>query len=458
MKLMGLINRSIRTKFIFCISILFIFIGMLIYIPLSNILPRKITSQILTRDVKIADYIANEAKEYLLINDTLALSLLLHENLDRLEDAQYLFVQAPDGDITSHTFRDGFPQGLLALNTNVQFPYKIKEFSSDGRRVYDIAIPLLRGELGNLHLGVSLVSRKAEIANFTRINNYVATIIFIGLGAGILIFMFLGIFFSNRIIKLKDFATKIGNGDLDSRIDIKTDDEIGSLANSFNEMVRNLKEKIGKIKKLSYLEERSRIAIEFHDGLAQDLANIIKRLELCEKLFKIEPQRALEEMKVLRENIRDILNRTRQLMFDLKSPRDTDFNLSTNVTNYIKDYQKQSQANVKLNIRGPVDNITPDRAQSIFYIIREALTNVKKHSLAKNVELSLEANNSHGLTIDIKDDGEGFDINDAELFDPKCIRLGLVSMRQRVSSLGGTLVIDSRPNQGTRVSVNIPIG
>jgi signal transduction histidine kinase len=430
---------------------------MLIYIPLSNILPRKITSQILTRDAKIADYIADEAKEYLLINDTLALSLLLHENLDRLEDAQYLFVQAPDGDITSHTFRDGFPQGLLALNTNVQFPYKIKEFSSDGRRVYDIAIPLLRGELGNLHLGVSLVSRKAEIADFTRINNYVATIIFIGLGAGILIFMFLGIFFSNRIIKLKDFATKIGNGDLDSRIDIKTDDEIGSLANSFNEMVRNLKEKIEKIKKLSYLEERSRIAIEFHDGLAQDLANIIKRLELCEKLFKIEPQRALEEMKVLRENIRDILNRTRQLMFDLKSPRDTDFNLSTNVTNYIKDYQKQNQANVRLNISGPVDNITPDRAQSIFYIIREALTNVKKHSLAKNVELSLEANNSRGLTINIKDDGKGFEIIDAQLSDPTALKLGLISMRQRTNSLGGVLAIDSKPSQGTRISVNIPL-
>lgn len=449
--------RSIRTRLIFWTALLFIFIGGLIYIPLSNILPRRITAHILKRDVRIAEYIAQQAKENLLLNDTLALSLLLHENLDKLGDAQYLFISGADGNIVSHTFRKGFPQALLPLNHGAQYSHRIRELISGDKRIYDISAPILNGELGNLHLGVSLDSSKAEIAGFTKLNYYVAVIIIIGLGIGILIFTLLGLFLSRNIIKLKEFATKIGSGDLSGNIDIRTNDEIGSLAASFNEMAAHLREKIEKIKKLSFLEERDRIAVEFHDGLAQDLANIIQRLGLAERLFKIDPPRAIEELDKLRDTTKDILNKTRQLIFDLKSPADREFNLLANLNNYVKDYQLESAINVELNISGPIDEIPLEKAKSVFYIIREALINVKKHSSAENVGLDLGFDNNE-IAVTIKDDGKGFDIDDGrELFKPDEGKWGLIGMRQRASALKGILTVNSEPNQGTRICVKVPI-
>ena len=69
----------------------------------------------------------------------------------------------------------------------------------------------------------------AEIAT---ISNYVEIVIFAGLGVGIVIFLIIGVLFSNRIIQLKKFTSKIGNGDLDAKIKIKSKDEIGALAAS----------------------------------------------------------------------------------------------------------------------------------------------------------------------------------------------------------------------------------
>lgn len=392
-----------------------------------------------------------------MLNDRIALSLLLNDNLDKLEDARYLFIQGPDGSIISHTFINGFPRGLLSFGTDIQDPYKIKEFLSDGRKIYDIAVPILKGEIGILHLGVSMESGKKDIAEVAKINYYVAIVILIGLGIGIAVFLIMGFLFSSQIVRLKDFAIKIGNGDLEGRIEVNSKDEIGALASAFNEMALNLKDKVEEIKRLNTIDERNRIALDLHDGCAQDIANIIKRLELCERLFKIDPQQALKELNALKEISKDILNRTRQVIFSLKSSEDTDFNLLYTLGNYTRDFQKQNDIAIRLNVPDSMNSIPPDKSKSIFYIIMEALTNIRKHSEANNVELKIQANNGDSLVINIKDDGRGFDVNDALLNASKHGRLGLISMRQRAGHLGGMLAIESQPEHGTEVSITIPL-
>lgn len=459
--------KTLKSKFIFWICLLFILMGSLIFIPLSIILPEKISLQILKRDIRIAQYLSREVQEPLLINNRLALKLLLEDRLENLSDVIYIFIRGHNGNIISSTFKKGFPKGLLNINpvsgqileygisNPAQDLCRVSKFLANGKKVYDIAVALLNGELGELHLGVSLESSKTEIAEFAKINYYLAIVIFIGLGMGILIFTLLGIFLSNRIIKLKDFAARIGSGDFNERIEINTKDEIGSLAASFNKMVLDLTEKIETIRRLSYLEERSRIAVEFHDGLAQDLADIIKRLELCEKLFKIDPSRAFGELEILRINTRDVLNKTRQVVSELNLPEDADFNLLHCLNDYIKNYQRQNGINVKLDVVGSMNSMPAHKSRSIFYIITEALINIRKHAQAKKVELHLECINGK-LTIDIKDDGKGFDIKEAQISASSRGKWGLMSMRQRTTSLGGTLDINSMPNQGTEIFIRIP--
>jgi signal transduction histidine kinase len=422
-----------------------------------------ISGQILKRDIKIAQYLSREVQEPLLVNNKLVLRLLLEDRLESLGDIIYIFIRARDESIIVSTFQKGFPKGLLRINEKIselQKPgedtYSVEKFLVDGKRVYDIAIPLLKGELGSLHVGVSLESSKTEIATFYKIKYYVAIVIFIGLGVGILIFSFLGIFLTSRIIKLKNFAIRISQGDLDGSIDVKSDDEIGALAKAFNEMAISLKEKIQEVSRLNIIKERDRIAFDLHDNCAQDLANLIKRLELCEKLFKIEPVKAFEELNVLKENIRGHLCKARQVIRGLKSPEDEDFLLLEKISEYIKDYEQYNDITVKLDISESINNIPADKSTHIFYIITESLINIRKHAQARNVNLSLDYDVPNELSIKIKDDGIGFDAEETGLSTSTCGKWGLMSIRQRVASLGGNLTINSIPKQGTEILVRIP--
>lgn len=448
--------KSIRLKLVTWISVLFLLMGILIYTPLSYILPKKIISQILKRDIEIARYISEQAKGYLLSDNKIALSLLLRENLKKLQDAQYLFLQGSDNRILSHTFTEGFPRGLLSLNRRVRSSYEMKEFLSQGKRIYDIAVPILRGELGILHLGVSLESGKKDIAEITKINYYVAIVILVALGIGISLFLMLGLLFSRQIIKLKNFAIDVGRGHFDTKIDVRSDDEIGALARVFNEMAESLKEKIQEIKRLNSIEERNNLAFDLHDGCAQDMANIIKRLELCEKLFLRDQNKGREELSALKETTKELLFRTRSIIFDLKSSENSPTDLTRDITDYVNKFRAQSSINVALEISGPLRDISQEKSKGIFYIIAEALNNIKKHSQAKNAQLSISRDNEH-IIIDIKDDGRGFNLNDAKPDALRCGRLGLTSMRQRSKILGGTFSISSELNKGTEICARIPI-
>lgn len=260
--------RKINAKFIFLICLVFVAIGLLIYIPLSLYLPQKITSQILKRDAKIAEYISRQIRSPLLTRDKMALNLLLHDNLDNLPDAEYMFIQDSEGEIVTHTFGSGFPADLVDINQiDGESPYHIKKFVVGRKEFYDLAVPILAGGSDSLHLGVSLKSGKREIAEFARINYYVAGVIFTGLGFGFLVLLVLS---------------------------------------------------VREAKRVSGLEERNRLAMELHSGLAQSLASVVMRLEICQKLFEKGEEDAMEELNKLKENARELVKSARQAINNLK--------------------------------------------------------------------------------------------------------------------------------------------
>ncbi|MCI0444428.1 ATP-binding protein, partial [bacterium] len=92
---------------------------------------------------------------------------------------------------------------------------------------------------------------------------------------------------------------------------------------------------------------------------------------------------------------------------------------------------------------------------ALFRIAQEALTNIAKHSGAKNVQFFLEQNETE-IDLSIQDDGRGFDVEKALQAETATHHLGIHGMRERASLLGGTLFFESKPNEGTRVLVKIP--
>ena len=124
---------------------------------------------------------------------------------------------------------------------------------------------------------------------------------------------------------------------------------------------------------------------------------------------------------------------------------------------YISNYQKQTGINFEFNAHNFNISVLPQKAKIIFYIITEALNNIKKHSLAKKVELDLDTQNNNHFMINIRDDGKGFDVDNALLDSANYGKLGLISMQQRTNSLNGSITINSALQKGTQVLINIPL-
>jgi two-component system sensor histidine kinase NreB len=95
--------------------------------------------------------------------------------------------------------------------------------------------------------------------------------------------------------------------------------------------------------------------------------------------------------------------------------------------------------------------ITPDVSLSVFRVVQEALHNVVKHSAAKHSRVLLTGTGT-GLQLQVADSGVGFTLAERD-----CVGLGLVSMRERVHSLGGEFVIHSMPDNGTCISLFVPL-
>ena len=112
---------------------------------------------------------------------------------------------------------------------------------------------------------------------------------------------------------------------------------------------------------------------------------------------------------------------------------------------------------INTRLRGE-DRIFPMNENTRFLIfrsIRELLINIVKHAKAENIILTLEGNNEN-VYIEIEDDGIGFDYH-PELYRLKSKSMGLFSIHERISDIGGTIKIDSELGLGTRIKLIIPI-
>lgn len=447
---------SLHRKILLSMVVLLLMSGLAMVLITRTVLSGMLKTEFQHKGLSCAKSLSANSLVDVLTQNKPRLQRLIDNEKKLDKDIAYIFIVDSSGRLLAHTFAKGFPVDLRRVNTMQENnAVRIQPLDTQFGRIYDIAAPVSseKNVVGQVRVGVNQnsIQRVILILSFV----FTITTLFIML-IGILLAYKLSSLITRPISKLVEATQSIQKGDFSAKININTKDEIALLATSFNEMTARLRQLVEEEKRLKVAEERNRIAFELHDGCAQNMANIIKRLELCERLFKIAPQKALEELDSLKEVTRNILNQTRQAIFDLKSPEDADFSLRQRLEGYLSEYERQGDIDIKLDADGPLENIGSHKAKTIFYIIREALTNIKKHARAKNIQLRLACNDSSGLEVNIKDDGVGFNIAEAELSALRSGKWGLASMRQRAASLGGSLAISSVPGKGTGVAVNIP--
>jgi two-component system nitrate/nitrite sensor histidine kinase NarX len=210
-----------------------------------------------------------------------------------------------------------------------------------------------------------------------------------------------------------------------------------------------------RIRDMAVLEERSRIAQEIHDGFAQLVGSL--RLWSEEAMLSLKKNELVDVQNTLQKieaNARDAYASLRIEILGLRESIFPGKELSSIIAEYLRRYQRQYGILTQLakdeSFIEPLP-ISPAAEIQLLRIIQEGLTNVRRHANAHN--LSVEMSNLPGsLEIKIRDDGSGFNLENIP--DD---RLGLKIMRERASSIGGTISIDSRQGSGTRLEIRIPM-
>jgi len=215
--------------------------------------------------------------------------------------------------------------------------------------------------------------------------------------------------------------------------------------------VWRLVERIAMIK--AQEEERSRLAREIHDGPAQVLANAILGLELCEQIARRSPEQLTDELGRLKATMREGLLEVRRFQFDLRPSSLADRGLLLTLQRYINEYRTFFRLNVDLQLPDRLPTLNKDEELQTFRIVQEGLQNIQKHARATVVVVRLEANDEV-LTATIRDNGRGFVPQQTE--STLLSGAGLRGMGERAASVGGDLLVESRPGGGTTITFSLP--
>ena len=199
------------------------------------------------------------------------------------------------------------------------------------------------------------------------------------------------------------------------------------------------------------MQERSRLAREIHDGLAQTLAYLKLQTAQMRASMEIGNQDRLGEL---------ITQNQQALSAAYLDVRQVIDNLSVTASRgfYIwleeisKNFEQTSNLELTRSFEAVEFNLMPEVEAQLIRIIQEALTNIRKHAKARQVFLCVRKSENN-LVLEIIDDGEGFSSTDLPLVS----RHGLAGMRERADLIGADFLVSSQPDQGTTIQLSIPL-
>jgi signal transduction histidine kinase len=198
-------------------------------------------------------------------------------------------------------------------------------------------------------------------------------------------------------------------------------------------------------------EERRAISRELHDDVGQTLTALRMELGTLERLRVADTpefETRLAELKAMAEQS---LHVTKDIAAGLRPSVLDDLGLAAAVQKQAREFSKRTGVVVDVAVDGPLEGLRDPHTTYVYRIVQEALTNCAKHARAQRIEVSLT---DHGDSVEliVADDGVGFNRERTSTAG-----LGLIGMQERVRELGGTVVVQSAPGQGTSIRVSIPL-
>lgn len=207
-----------------------------------------------------------------------------------------------------------------------------------------------------------------------------------------------------------------------------------------------------KVAEVAVLQERLNLAREIHDGLASDLAAVVALFKYYEQRHQRDPEDATQLLPQLRSMTEEILAGARNILQSLRPKTIRSEGLLASVLKLVDQFGRVNLVETNVSIRGEETVLSSEQKEVIFQVLRESLSNVRKHSQARNLAVVLDLSSTPWV-MTVRDDGRGFDLRRVAEDPRKVGSYGLVGMRERAELMGGSLEIVSQLAEGTLVTL-----
>jgi len=212
------------------------------------------------------------------------------------------------------------------------------------------------------------------------------------------------------------------------------------------------REQLGHVKADLRTEERTRLAVELHDTLAQNLTGVSMEIEAANDLRGEAPQAMLDRLGIAAKALKSCRDELRNCLWDLRSQALDEKDMTTAILRTLRPHVSDSQLSVRFNV--PRSRLSDNTAHALLRIIRELVVNAIRHGNASAVKVAGTLDGDK-LLCSVTDNGQGFDPDAA----PGVLQghFGLQGIRERIDELGGHFTLVSTLGKGTKATIVVPI-
>jgi signal transduction histidine kinase len=480
-------NVSLRYRFLLLAVGLVLLLGVTTIILVRTLLTDRLTTVLQERGVSIGRTLAEWSINPILRDDPVSLTLLARSTIRTEQDIAYIFFLDQEGKVVAHSFGETFPVALAGANPLPPGEeHRSRELVMAGVAVIDVAVPIVKGDLGAVHLGFSEKSVSRSVDGLTWLLLSVSLVVTLigSVGAALLAGLV-----TRPLAQLTEAAAAIGEGDLNRRIAIVHRDEVGTLSTTFNRMADNLCRMTGELidakQELEVQNEELVKLDEMKDSLIRDVthelktpvAKIAMQIELLRgTLAGAEiPEEAVRSLEIMEtsvrrqeETIRNILNLSR-LESGGRRYKSEAVSLAALLAEVVEEYRDVVTGHdIALAMDLAEVSLVSDR-EMLWHVFSNLLGNAVKFrrpDTPARIAISLGIDSDRAV-VTIADNGIGLTPEERRMIFERFYQahpsaegsgVGLTIVRMILTDLGGTIEARSEgKGLGTAMVVTLPL-
>lgn len=217
------------------------------------------------------------------------------------------------------------------------------------------------------------------------------------------------------------------------------------------ELLEELQATQRQLQDLAVTEERTRMAREMHDSLGHRLTVSIVQLEGAQRLIPSDPERAARMIGTMRDEMKEALTELRRTVSAMRTPIVNDLPLDIALATLSQTFQKTTGIPTHFSVSPGFPGLPESHRLAFYRTAQEALTNIQRHSMARNAWMKLGADGQQ-ITLILEDDGQGID-DHSEIGKGS----GLIGLQERAVQLGGGLQLLERRGGGAQLIFTVPL-